>query len=80
MQYINRTTGEIIDITPYRLQLLREVLRANRRSDEPEYLIPGRTCRARHHNRTSWCYWTSQFVSHFGPVLISLYVLWILAH
>jgi len=78
MQYINRMTGEIIDISPYRLHLLREAVRAYPRPEQPEYLAPARTYHVRRRNRTSWGYWLGQFVSHFGPLLITMYVLWVL--
>ena len=80
MQYINRTTGEVIDISPYRLHLLQEALRVHRRPELPTYLVPTRTYHVRHRNRTSWGYWLGQFVSHFGPFLMILYVLWVLVH
>lgn len=78
MQYINRTTGEIIDISPYRLHLLRQAFRA--RLEVSDYLLPARNYYGRRSNRTSWSYWWGQFMSHFGPLLIILYVLWVLVH
>ncbi len=78
MQYINRTTGEIMDISPYRLHLLRQAIRP--RPGMPQYLRPVRTYRVRRRNRTSWGYWWGQFMSHFGPVIFGLIVLWILVH
>lgn len=78
MQYINRTTGEVMDISPYRLHLLRQALRS--RPETAQRLLPARSYSVRRRNRTSWSYWLGQFMSHFGPVILGLIVLWVLVH
>ncbi|MEV8442675.1 hypothetical protein AB0425_35300 [Actinosynnema sp. NPDC051121] len=78
MHYINRTTGEIIDISPYRLELLREALQVGQRPARLTYLQPGRVSYLRRRRRLSWGHWCQQFTSQLGPVVIGLVLLWVL--
>lgn len=78
MHYINRTTGEIIDISPYRLELLREALRVGQRPARMTYLQPSRVSYLRRRYRLSWGHWWQQFTSQLGPVIIGLALLWVM--
>lgn len=74
MRYINRETGEIIDITPYRVQLLRETARRDKVVKRRRYLKPARTYRV----RLTWSYWFRQLLGNVGPAAIGLVLVWVL--
>jgi len=74
VRYVNTTTGEIIELQPYRLNRLGKLMR---RYSSPKRTVQMKRSRT-YHARLSWSYWCRQLLDSLGPVVIGMTVLWVL--
>jgi hypothetical protein len=73
MRYLNNDTGEIIDLTPYRVTLARQVAGPARSRHRNQAFN-----RKAYHLRLSWGFWVRTFVDQLGPTLLLLIILAVL--
>jgi hypothetical protein len=73
MQVINKETGEISNIEPYRLHQWREGLRP-RATKKARTMKRSCSYRLRHQHAAhdTWCNWLTQLTTHVGPMVLGL--------